>query len=83
MEKGQWSLARISFAIILGFVIRSLLTAGADIPVGVLQLIGIILTYVFMGKTPLNTIVDSNNDGVPDAPATTPESDVPTNKGTP
>ena len=81
MEKGQWSLARISFAIILGFVIRSLLTVGGDIPAGVLQLVGILLGYIFLGKTPLNTLIDSNYDGIPDITQT--ESDMPTQKGTP
>ncbi len=81
MEKGQWSLARISFAIILGFVIRSLLTVGGDIPAGVLQLVGILLGYIFLGKTPLNSLIDSNYDGIPDITQT--ESDMPTQKGTP
>ena len=81
MEKGQWSLARLSFAIILGFVIKILLTAGTDIPAGILQLIGLLLGYIFMGKTPLNTLVDSNNDGIPDTPVNpASESDVPVGK---
>lgn len=85
-EKGQWSLARICFIIILGFALRATLVDGGDIPAGFINLIGVIMTYIFLGKTPLNTLIDSNNDGVPDLQATNmvAESDVPvTLKGTP
>ena len=81
MEKGQWSLARLAFAILFMFVIRTLLTAGGDIPAGVLQLAGLLLGYIFLGKTPWNSLVDSNNDGESGTAIT--ESDAPVMKGTP
>jgi hypothetical protein len=50
-DNGKWSISRFSFVSVL--IYKVLLPAG-DVQVGVLQVLGILLLYIFGNKTSLN-----------------------------